>query len=299
MSKKIVFLLVLILILQAVAGAEGIPISSQPADLKAYVDVGDGEGYARLPDNYTDQMIRLDGEVLAQKAEGEGFEAYVSLLSNPGIVFAVRYRLAAGQPLFLAGDLVSAYGVFQGLLPFDASGTLTDGAPLLLADWITGYLPPPKPKAAGAYAGTREEPAPLDVKAHYEGSYWSDYASFDLTLTQTLRGNEAQRKARSLNPYNIVAPKGMEYILVTLQVQATAAPGGRAAIDNRDFYFVSASGKEYRQHFLISDQQTLGNLYSGDEHTFILACLIERGDLPLIVFLPESTNPLWFDPNPR
>ena len=37
-------------------------------------------------------------------------------------------------------------------------------------------------------------------------------------------------------------------------------------------------------------------LYTGGEQTANIACLIDKGDEPLIVYQPESLTPLWFDP---
>lgn len=82
-----------------------------------------------------------------------------------------------------------------------------------------------------------------------------------------------------------------------MRVKALAAPNGRADIAEEDFYFVSAAGTEYRHHFLINSTQTLRNLYPSGEQVALLACLIDKGDMPLLVFQPLSTAPLWFDPN--
>ena len=79
-------------------------------------------------------------------------------------------------------------------------------------------------------------------------------------------------------------------------MKALSAPGERAEIKSEDFRFVSRGGTEYPHHFLINDIHGLRALYTGAEQTANIACLIDKGDEPLIVYLPESLTPLWFDP---
>ena len=267
-------------------------------DEKGYLDVLDGEDYARDPLAHLSEKVRLNGEILRVAQEADGFRYFVSLDGNPARVFLVRYAPGPDERLLLPGDPVTVFGRYDGLAPFDGAGLLEDGAPTVQADLVILRLPQPKRLAADPHAGTREDPAPLGVKAVYEGSYWTGYASFEIEMTSSSRGNAALKKAKEMSSYNISPPKNQEYFLVWLRVKALSAPNGRAEIGNADFYFVSAAGGEYRQHFLINAPQTLRTLYDGGEHTAVIACLIDKGDNPLVVFQPESSSPLWFNPNP-
>lgn len=263
----------------------------QLADADGYLDALDGEIYARDPSAAPGEKIRFDGVILRAEADAGGTAYEVSLSLRPERVFLVRYAPREDERLLLTGDRVSVYGVYGGRQPAES------GLPLVRADLVIQRLPPPAKPAADPHMGTREDPAPLHVKATYEGSWWTDYAGFELEMLSSSRGNAALKKAKSLSPYNITPPRNQEYFLVELKVRALTAPGGRAPISNADFYFVSASGAEYRQHFLINAPHELRNLYSGGEHTAVLACLIDKGDQPLVVFQPESERPLWFDPS--
>lgn len=268
----------------------------QLADAEGYLDILGGEGYSRDPQAFLGDKIRFGGTVLRAEAVDGGHRYEVSPDSRPERVFLVAYEPAADERRLLAGDRVSVYGVFEGL--GTPGGEAPDSLPLVRADLVVLQLPQPAKPAADPHAGTREDPAPLHVKAVYEGSWWTDYAGFEFEMVSSSRGNAALKKAKSLSPYNITPPRSQEYLLVEFRVRALSAPGGRARIGNADFFFVSASGAEYRQHFLINAPHELRNLYSDGEHTAVLACLIDKGDRPLLVFQPESEKPLWFDPNP-
>ena len=267
-------------------------------DENGYTDVGDGEEVARNPAAHLLEKIRLDGEILRIEEQQDGFGYVLSVYNNPGRVFLVRYTPKPDERLKLHGDAVTVFGQFKGLSPFKGGDLLEDGAPIVQADLMIARLPEIKPPAADPYAGTREDPAPLFVKAVSEGSYWTDYASFEIEMTSSLRGSAALKKAKEMSSYNISPPKHQEYFMVWLRIRALSSPSGRAEIGNEDFYFVSAGGSEYRQHFLINAPQTLRNLYGGGEHIAVIACLIDKGDTPLIVYSPVSASPLWFDPNP-
>ncbi len=269
----------------------------QLPDENGYLDVLDGETYARDPQTRLDEKIRLSGAILSVKEQAEDFRYYVSLDGNPARVFLVRYTLEADERLLLPGDQVTVYGIFRGLSAFDGTGLLEDGAPIVQADLVIRRLPEPERLAADPYAGTREDPTPLGVTAVYEGSYWTDYASFEIEMTSSSRGSKAKKTAKDMSNYNIDPTSTQEYFLVWLRVKALSAPTGRAEIGNEDFYFVSADGSEYRQHFLINPPSYLRTLYEGGEQSAIIACLIDKDDMPLIVYQPDSSAPLWFDPN--
>ncbi len=269
----------------------------QLPDADGYLDVLDGEAYARDPQARLNEKIRLNGAILSAREEAGAFVYTVSLDGNPARVLMVRYALQEGERLLLPGDLVTVYGVFRGLSAFNGSGELQDGAPIVQADLVYPRLPAPKPLAADPYAGTREDPVPLGVAAVYAGSYWTDYASFEIEITAVNRGSEAAGMADRMSSFNNAPAKGQEYFLVWLRVKALSAPAGRAEMGNGDFFFVSAGGKEYRQYFLIDPPASLGALYEGGEQTAVLACLIDKGDAPLLVYQPDAEDPLWFNPN--
>ncbi len=266
-------------------------------DAGGYIDVAQGEAYARDPSAHLSEKVKLDGEILRVDGQADEFRYYVSLDGNPSRVFAVWYTLGEGERLLLAGDPVTAYGVFEGLAPFSGDDLIESGAPVVKASLVTQRLPKAKRLAADPFAATRDDPAPLGAAARYEGSYWSGYASFELEMVSSLRGTAALKKAQEMSKYNVTPLRTQEYLLAWIRVKALSVPGGRAEIGNEDFSFVSSDGSEYNPHYLLNSPDSLRSLYEGGEYTGLIACVIEKGDNPLIVYQSLSENPLWFDPN--
>ncbi len=264
-------------------------------DAEGYYEIGGGESQLRQPEAHLNEKIRLSGELFAIQPDGEALHYFLSLTGYPERVFRLSYQPKPDEPRLLPGDSVRAYGLFLGLHALDTSDPLSSGAGLVDAQLIIREQAMVSPLAAPPYAGTRQDPVPLGVIAHYESSYWSGYANFEIQLLELSRGSAAQKKAKAMSNYNISAPRTQEWYIVSLRVKALSAPGERAPIQSEDFRFVSRSGSEYRHHFLINDTQGLRSLYVGGEQTATIACLIDKDDMPLIVYQAESLNPLWFD----
>lgn len=266
------------------------------ADQPVYLPIGDGDSYLRRAEDHTGEAVSLKGRLFHIRQGAAGMEYFLSLEDHPQRVFLLRYEPGAEEDALLPGDPVSARGIFLGLQSYVADDPLGSGTGIIEAEQILLQSPGAPPLAADPYAATREDPAPLEVSAFYEGSYWSGYAAFEIRMLSMIRGNAALKAAQKMSKYNITPPRAQEWYIVTLWVKALSAPGERAEIRSEDFHFVSRSGTEYRHHFLINDTQGLRNLYVGGEQTAYIACLIDKDDEPLIVYKTESLNPLWFDP---
>ena len=319
MKKSPLFLLILLLIFpQAVQGAEavsleGLTVTELEAlrteadgrvrllslpDKDGYLDVLDGEGYARDPAAHMNEKIRLDGEILRAEEEDEGFRYTLSLEGNPRRVFLLRYALSEGERLLLPGDAVTVYGTFTGLSPFDGADTLESGAPMVNAALVSRRIPE-KRLAASPYTATREDPAPLGITIIYEGSHETGYATLEMELISSVRGAAALDRAKEMSKYNVTPLKTQEYLLAWVRVKALTAPGGKVDMDNEDFSFVSPEGWEYPNHYLLNSLEAPRSLYEGGEYTALIACIIDKGDRPLIAYRPKSVNPLWLNPNVR
>lgn len=265
----------------------------QLPDENGYLDVLDGEAYARMPAEHRDNKVRLTGEIVSVLLSSRGtFHYAISLMSNPGLIFLADYDQPDEDPWFLSGDTVTVYGVFDGISAFDEVGSLTSGVPSVTADLVVHAQ-----IRAEQTRGTRETPLAVNETAVYEGSYWSDYASFEFEITGMKRGYEASKLVKDMSKYNITPLKTQEYFVVWLRVKAVSAPNGRAPLSQEDFRFVSADGREYRQQFLINPTSYLQTIYEGTEYVAVVSTIIDKGDTPTLVYLPQSSNPLWFDPN--
>ena len=318
--KKISSLLLILLLMlpQAVQGAgavslEGLTVPELEAlrteadgrmrllslpDKEGYLDVLDGEAYARDPAAHLNEKIQLSGEILRAEEDGGGYRYTLSLEGNPGRVFLLSYTMGEGERLLLPGDPVTAYGTFMGLSPFDGADTLESGALMAEAALITQRIPE-KRLAAEPYAATRADPAPLGVTIMYEGSHETGYTTLEMELISSVRGAAALDRAKEMSKYNVTPLKTQEYLLAWVRVKALTAPGGKADMDNEDFSFVSPEGWEYPNHYLLNSLEAPRSLYEGGEYTALIACIIGKGDRPLIAYQPKSANPLWLNPNVR
>lgn len=261
---------------------------------ESYLSGADLDAIARAPQEHLGVKLLLRGSVLAVLGEAPQFEYALSPEKDPARVFVVRYSLQQGQPLILPGDKVTAYATLTGAEPFTGSLALSEGAPILDAALLIPTLPEPAP---AGHPATREDPAPSNTAVITAGSRFSDYASYEITILSTRRGSQALSLVRDMSKYNINPTRRQEYFLIQVRVKALETPAGRAPLGPENFAFVSAQGAEYRQHFLINPPSYLTPLYEGGEQTAWLACLIDKEDRPLVVFLPQSPRPAWFDPS--
>lgn len=277
-------LLLVLLLLTATAAAtapEGYPLRTTLEDIQ------------RQPQPHVSAAFSLQGDILTVlELEGQ-FEYVLALRDHPDQVFVALYTLPEGAPLLRPGDAVTVYGVFTGLSPFTGTESLKEGAPILAAE---GILPLQTDSPVPAI-GTMDQPAPIGTPVIYPGDVFTDYASLEITLTNVLRGSAALKRAKEMSNYNVNPTRAQEYILIYLKVRALEVPNGRASLGNEDFFFVSAAGSEYRQHFLINPPSSLSPLYKDGLHEAVISCLIQKGDQPLLVFMPQSQTPLWFNPN--
>ncbi len=263
---------------------------NQLPDLDGYLDVLDGEGYARAPEGKIGDKIRFSGLILQVLPGDNAFSYLISLGNNPGLVFYADYTPGNEEYLLLSGDQVDVFGVFQGLTSIDQNNPLLSLLPKVDLNLMVQSQELNKP------VFTRESPAGMNISATYQGSAYSGYASFEFELTDMKRGQPALKLVKDMSKYNITPQKNQEYFIVWLRVKALSAPNGRAPLSQENFRFVSADGREYRQHFLINPTSKLQTIYEGTEYIALLSTLIDKGDNPKLVYLPQSESPLWFDP---
>lgn len=148
----------------------------------------------------------------------------------------------------------------------------------------------------GEYPATREEPALIGAAARYDGSFYLNTAVTDVTVLEVIRGDAAWQKIYAWNNYNEKAGAGEEYILVKVRAQAVAAQEGeRAEIYDYDFAFVSAEGAAYEYAYAAGVDRDLTAVYEGASTEGWVIGKIKKGDKPLLVYLMDADQPLWFD----
>ncbi|MBC1490152.1 DUF4064 domain-containing protein [Listeria immobilis] len=112
-------------------------------------------------------------------------------------------------------------------------------------------------------------------------------ASTNLTVTETIRGDEAWKFIQTRSKYNEAPPEGKEYILnkIKVKVYDIALPEDRAYINASDFTYFSDSNIEYDTHqYIILPDELNAHLYNNEETDGYVVGLIDLDDRPLIEY---------------
>lgn len=267
--------------------------SSEQID--GYTLITDFSEYARNAEAHTGESIRFNGEVI-QVVEGIESNLYrITFNNSTDSVFAVFHTPSVESTRLLEGDNVTVMGVFDGLYTYESTLGSQVTVPSCVAEMITDKI-----DIAGEYAATRQDPAPIGATIRYDGSSYSNEAVTDLTVTKVIRGDAAWQIIRGWNRYNDQPSDSQEYILVSIKTAAISSENDQQAeLDDYDFSFVSASGMEYQRESVSGMTPKLTNLYPGAEHEAYVAGMVNKGDQPLLIYLKNSENPIWFDLNKR
>lgn len=141
--------------------------------------------------------------------------------------------------------------------------------------------------------GTRSQPAPVGETLHLSGEFVdrdADYAEFeadlDITIIDTVRGDEAWDIIINENQFNDPAPEGKEYIVNTVEVKLHNASSEELKTDirYRDFDYFSAEGASYDSSYVVLPDELRVELYNNGSATGNIAGLIDQEDTPLIRF---------------
>ena len=148
----------------------------------------------------------------------------------------------------------------------------------------------------GEYPATREQPALIGAAARYDGSCYLNTAVTDLTVVEVVRGDAAWQKVYAWHNYNEKPAADEEYILVKVRAEAIAARNNeQAEVYDYDFTFVSAEGMEYEYVYAAGVDQELTAVYEGAGSEGWVVGRVRKGDQPMLVYLRDADNPLWFD----
>ena len=155
-------------------------------------------------------------------------------------------------------------------------------------------------EGTGQYAATREQSAPIGATVRYDGSHYLNTAVTDITVLEVIRGEAAWQRVYSWHDYNEMPGTDEEYILVKVRAQAVASKNSAPAeIYDYDFTFVSAQGAEYEYAYAAGIDQELAPVYEGAAAEGYVVGRIKKDDKPLLVYLKDAEQPLWFDLSSR
>ncbi|MBC1827082.1 hypothetical protein HCJ02_01985 [Listeria seeligeri] len=141
--------------------------------------------------------------------------------------------------------------------------------------------------------GTRSNPTPLNSTFMYSGAMsdldTSEYfeASLDITVVETIRGEEALNLIKTKNKSTSPPPEGTEYILNKIKVKASNIifPENEFRITNYDFNYLSGDGTAYNSDYIVIPDALEATLYDGDVNEGYIHSIINKDDdAPLIKF---------------
>lgn len=139
--------------------------------------------------------------------------------------------------------------------------------------------------------GTRYNPLPVGETGSFDGYTWYKYAT-EVTVTEVIRGEEANAMVYEASFWNDEPGEGEEYILVKVKIKAIDTKGeGSASVSNYNFDFVKEDGSTYEHDIISGLKPELSDVYQGGTTEGYIGCLIKEGSHPLLSY--QDGN-LWF-----
>lgn len=141
--------------------------------------------------------------------------------------------------------------------------------------------------------GTRSNPIPYGDLGWIELTITdpdADYEEFDgrleITVLDTIRGEEAAKIVSEENQFNEPAPDGKEFIINRLEIKLTEATSEdlKAVISSNDFDYVSESGASYNESFQVIPEALDVELYNNGTAEGNVHGLIDLDDSPILRF---------------
>ncbi len=143
---------------------------------------------------------------------------------------------------------------------------------------------------------SRKSPALIGQVVLYNGSEYYNKAETEFSVTKVIRGESANNTVKKWNRFNSKPGKNEEYILIYVKAKAVDNGGEeQASIDEYRFSVVSSNGVEYNRARAAGSTPEFTNLYPGAECEGVIPSIIAKDDQPLLVYLKDADEPLWFD----
>lgn len=146
---------------------------------------------------------------------------------------------------------------------------------------------------ASGNSGTRSQPMPVGETLSLSGTFTdrdADYEEFDanlnITILDTIRGDEAWDIIYNENPHNDPAPEGKEYIINNTEVKLYDATSEdlKTSIRSNNFDYISSEGASYNTPYVVLPDELEVELYNNGSATGNIVGLVDVGDNPLIRF---------------
>lgn len=148
---------------------------------------------------------------------------------------------------------------------------------------------------------SRSNPAPLKTKLDFKIETLFDNYQGEISIIETVRGDEAWKLIQAANKFNSAPKDGKEYLLAKATVKITANKNKDSKVDlsSANFKLVSTSGKDYDMSIspVPPDPSIRTSLYVNAENTGWIVFEVDKTDtLPLITYARtyDGTGGVWF-----
>lgn len=149
--------------------------------------------------------------------------------------------------------------------------------------------------------GTRSNPLPfgdtITVKKYIYDNSSNSYESFvEITLLETIRGEEAWAIIQKENMYNEPADEGFEYAMVKVKgfLKESETEDDSLFFSSMDFNFVSNEGEVYDLKSVVIPNELSKELYSGGTGEGYIGNQVRVGDDFKVSFDSSEGSPVFF-----
>ncbi|MDW0115032.1 MULTISPECIES: hypothetical protein [Sporosarcina] len=149
--------------------------------------------------------------------------------------------------------------------------------------------------------GTRSNPLPfgdtITVKENIYDDSFNAYESFvDITLLETIRGEEAWKMIQEENMYNEPADEGFEYVLVKVKgfLKESETEDDSLYFSSMNFNFVSNEGEVYDWKSAVIPNQLDKELYNGGSAEGFIVNQVKVGDDFKVSYDSSEGSPVFF-----
>ncbi|MEK4407007.1 hypothetical protein MKZ26_21790 [Sporosarcina sp. FSL K6-6792] len=149
--------------------------------------------------------------------------------------------------------------------------------------------------------GTRSNPLPfgetITVKENiYDDSYNAYDSSIEITLLESIRGNEAWAIIEKENMYNEPAADGFEYVLIKVKgfLKESETDDDSLYFSNMNFDFVSNEGEVYEWVSAVVPNELSKELYNGGSGEGFISNQVKIGDDYKVSYDSSEGSPVFF-----
>lgn len=146
--------------------------------------------------------------------------------------------------------------------------------------------------------GARENPAPIGKTVYYDGyiknllSKDTNTLSLRLTVTDVIRGDEANKLVENASTWNRLPAEGEEYVLAKIQIKVVKLTDSKKyTVSVYDFDFTTKEGSVLDRASVSGLKPELSDIYEGGLTEGYLCCIVPIGT-PLL--LSWENGERWF-----